>query len=70
MEKALQFSLLLARDIVAIHLTRLDETDDGGGVAELRRQWRHDVDEATRCAGFAPPKLVLRSHTAALSAIC
>jgi amino acid transporter len=58
-EKALQYSLLLSRDIIAVHLTRLDDADHAGRERELRRKWRLDVEEPARKGGRKPPELVL-----------
>jgi amino acid transporter len=58
-EKALRYSLLLSRNIIAIHLTRLEGSDDHGHEARLRRRWRKDVENPTRKAGLEPPKLLI-----------
>jgi hypothetical protein len=48
-EKALRYSLMLSRDIIAVHLTRLDDSDRAG----------LDVEEPVGKAGLKPPELVL-----------
>jgi hypothetical protein len=58
-EKALRYSLLLSRNIIAIHLARLEGSDDAGHAGRLRRQWRKDVEEPMRQAGIEPPKLLI-----------
>jgi amino acid transporter len=58
-EKALRYSLLFSQNVIAIHLTRLEGSDDGEHSDRMRRQWRDDVEVPTRKAGLEPPKLVV-----------
>ena len=58
-EKAVRFALLLSRDIIAIHLTKLEGPDAEEHEEELRRQWHDDVEFPARSAGLTPPKLVI-----------
>jgi amino acid transporter len=57
-DKAMGFALQLSRDVLAVHVSALDgpDVDDG---AEIRRQWRHDVEIPARASGVMPPRLVL-----------
>src|SRR5260370_30480150 len=58
-EKAVRYSLLMAPDVIAIHLTKLEGPDAEEHVGRLRRQWRDDVERPARAAGLTPPKLVI-----------
>ena len=58
-EKAVRFAMLLSREVVAIHLTKLEGPDAEEHEDILRRQWREDVERAARRAGLTPPKLVI-----------
>jgi amino acid transporter len=58
-EKAVRFALLLSREVIAIHLTRLEGPDAEEHEEELRRQWHDDVELPARSAGLRPPKLVI-----------
>jgi hypothetical protein len=42
-EKAVRFALLLSREVIAIHLTRLEGPDAEEHEEELRQQWHDDV---------------------------
>jgi amino acid transporter len=57
-DKAMGFALQLSRDVLAVHVSALDgpDVDDG---AEIRRQWRDDVENPARASGVSPPRLVL-----------
>jgi hypothetical protein len=58
-EKAVRFALLLSREVIAIHLTKLEGPDAEEHEDELRRQWHDDVELPARSAGLTPPKLVI-----------
>lgn len=58
-EKAVRFALLLSRDIIAVHLTRLDGPNSEEHEGELRRQWHDEVELPARQAGLTPPKLII-----------
>ena len=58
-EKAMRFALLLSREVIAIHLTKLEGPDTEEQEETLRRQWREDVERPARRAGLTPPKLVI-----------
>jgi hypothetical protein len=58
-DKAVRYSLLMAPDVIAIHLTRLEGPDAEEHVGRLRRQWRDDVERPAGAAGSRPPKLVI-----------
>jgi amino acid transporter len=55
--RALTFALRLSRDVVAVHLTKL-EGPDAPADPSLRRLWRRMVDRPAKSAGVAPPRLV------------
>jgi amino acid transporter len=58
-DKAVRYSLLMAPDVIAIHLTKLEGPDADEHVGRLRRQWRQDVELPAKSAGLTPPKLVI-----------
>jgi hypothetical protein len=58
-EKAIRFALLLSRDVVAIHLTKLEGPGAEEQEGSLRRQWREDIKRPARRAGLTPPKLII-----------
>jgi hypothetical protein len=58
-EKAVRFALTLSRDVIVIHLTKLEGPDAEEQEEMLRRQWRNDVELPARSAGLTPPKLVI-----------
>ena len=58
-ENAVRFALLLSREVVAIHLTRLEGPDVEEHEEELRRQWHDDVELPVRSAGLTPPKMLI-----------
>jgi hypothetical protein len=58
-DKAVRYSLLMAPDVIAIHLTKLEGPDAEEHVGRLRRQWRQDVELPAKSVGLAPPKLVI-----------
>ena len=58
-DKAVRYSLLMAPDVIAIHLTKLEGPDAEEHVGRLRRQWRQDVELPTKSAGLTPPRLVI-----------
>jgi amino acid transporter len=58
-EKAVRYALLMAPDVIAIHLTKLEGPDAEEHVGRLRREWRDEVERPSRSAGLTPPKLVI-----------
>jgi amino acid transporter len=58
-DKAVRYSLLMAPDVIAIHLTKLEGPDAEEHVGSLRRQWRQDVELPAKSVGLTPPKLVI-----------
>ena len=58
-EKAVRYSLLMAPDVIAIHLTKLEGPDAKEHVGRLRREWRDEVERPAKSAGLTPPKLVI-----------
>jgi amino acid transporter len=58
-DKAVRYLLLMAPEVIAIHLTKLEGPDAEEHVGRLRRQWRQDVELPAKSAGLAPPKLVV-----------
>ncbi|MDB5606084.1 MAG: putative aminoacid/polyamine transporter, permease protein, partial [Bradyrhizobium sp.] len=57
-DRALQFSLRLSPDVVAVHLTKLGGPDVREQRGHLRRKWSEDVEAPARRAGIRPPALV------------
>ena len=55
----MRYSLLMAPDVIAIHLTKLEGPDAEEHVGRLRRQWRQDLELPTKSAGLTPPRLVI-----------
>jgi amino acid transporter len=58
-EKAVRFGLLLSRDVIAIHLTKLEGPDAEEHEGIFRRQWRDEVERPALSAGLTPPKLII-----------
>jgi amino acid transporter len=58
-DKAVRYSLLIAPDVIAIHLTKLEGPDAEEDAGRLRREWLQDVECPARNAGLLPPKLVI-----------
>jgi hypothetical protein len=58
-DKAVRYSLLIAPDVIAIHLTKLEGPDAEEDAGRLRREWLQDVESPARNAGLSPPKLVI-----------
>src|SRR5260370_35829990 len=58
-EKAVRYSLLMAPDGIAIHLTKLEGPDAEEHAGRLRRQWPEDVERPASAAGLTPPKHAL-----------
>jgi hypothetical protein len=58
-EKAVRYALLMAPDVIAIHLTKLEGPDEKEHVGRLRREWRDEVERPAQSAGLRPPKLVI-----------
>jgi amino acid transporter len=58
-DKALRYALLLSSDVIAVHLTKLENPDAEEHVGRLRRQWRDDVERPARRAGLTPPQLII-----------
>ena len=49
----------MSREVIAIHLTKLEGPDAKEDVGRLRRQWQDEVEPPAKSAGLTPPKLVL-----------
>ncbi len=47
-DKAARYSLLMSPEVIAIHLTKLENPDAEEHVGRLRRQWRQDVELPTK----------------------
>jgi hypothetical protein len=58
-DKAVRYFLLMSREVIAIHLTKLEGPDAKEDVGRLRRQWQDEVEPPAKSAGLTPPKLVL-----------
>ncbi len=58
-DKAVRYALMLSRDVVAIHLTKLEGPDAEEHVGRLRRQWRDDVERPAQNTGLTPPQLII-----------
>jgi MFS family permease len=58
-DKAVRYALLLSPEVIAIHLSKLEGPDVEEHEGRLRLQWRDDVEQPARSAGFRPPKLVI-----------
>jgi amino acid transporter len=58
-EKAVRCGLMIAPEVIAIHLTRLQGPDAEEHNGRLRRQWRQFVELPAQKAGLAAPKLLL-----------
>jgi amino acid transporter len=56
-DQALTLALNLGKDVIAVHLTELEGPDAVEPLAELRREWRHQVEVPVRQAGREPPRL-------------
>jgi hypothetical protein len=49
----------MSREVIAIHLTKLEGPDAKEDVGRLRRQWQDEVEPPAKSAGLTPPKLVI-----------
>jgi amino acid transporter len=58
-EKAVRYGLMIAPEVIAIHLTRLQGPDAEEHNGRLRRQWRQFVELPAQKAGLPAPKLQL-----------
>jgi hypothetical protein len=58
-EKAVRYGLMIAPEVIAIHLTRLEGPDAEEHNGRLRRQWRQFVEMPAQKAGLPAPKLLL-----------
>ena len=58
-EKAVRYALMLAPDVVAIHLTKLEGPEAEEHVGRLRRQWRKEVERPAQSAGLTQPQLII-----------
>src|SRR5207237_2753224 len=57
-ERALRYAMRLSREVVAVHLTRLEGPEAEEHAERRRRSWRDDVERPARAAGLPPPRLV------------
>ncbi len=71
-EKAVRYGLMIAPEVIAIHLTRLQGPDAEEHNGRLRRQWRQFVELPAQKVGLRCTEIASyrRRPIAALSAIC
>jgi amino acid transporter len=55
--KALRFGLRLSPEVIAVHLSNVDEAAAEDEEAALREKWEQEVEQPARQAGVPPPRL-------------
>ncbi|MBW8874345.1 MAG: APC family permease [Acidobacteria bacterium] len=58
-KQALRFGMMLSPEVIAVHLSALETTDEDPETEILKNRWREDVEQPARRTGLPPPQLIL-----------